>query len=88
MAVGKEAPIPDICVVAAANREALSAAVAELTETIASLPITTVKRRLRDAAIFMPVETSIAAAANGYARIEAFEPQNECKAPEGLTEKI
>jgi hypothetical protein len=95
MAVGKEAPIPDICMIAAASREALSAAVAELTETIASLPLTTVKRRLRDAEIVLPYANSAAAGANGfspYAKIEGLEPKVvECLAPEsteGLDEKI
>jgi hypothetical protein len=89
MAVGKEAPIPNVCITAAACREALSAAVAELSETIASLPPTTIKRRLRDAEIVLPFAS--AAAANGsYAKIEALEPTIECAAPEveGLNKKI
>jgi hypothetical protein len=91
MAVGKEAPIPNVCITAAACREALSAAVAELSETIASLPATTIKRRLRDAEFVLPFAN--AAAANGsspYAKIEALEPVIECAAPEveGLNKKI
>jgi len=83
MAVGKEAPIPNICVVAAECREALAAAVCELTETIASLPATTIKRRLKDAKIVMP---------NGYAAdfakaVAAPDFAIECKAPE-TTEDI
>ena len=54
MAVGKEAPIPSIVMTAAACREALAAAVCELSETIAALPATTIKRGLKDAVIVMP----------------------------------
>ena len=91
MAVGKEAPIPNVCITAAACRAALAASVAELTETLAALPATTVKRRLRDAEIVIP--DAYAAAANAsspYARIEALEPVIECAAPEAedLNEKI
>jgi hypothetical protein len=92
MAIGKEAPIPNVCIAAAACREALSAAVAELTETIAALPATTIKRRLRDAEIILPFAN--AAAANGsspYAKIEMLEPKIiECLAPEveGLDKKL
>jgi len=88
MAVGKEAPIPNVCVTAAACRESLAATVAELTETLASLPATTVKRRLRDAEIVLPFANGAAAAANGsspYAKIEGLELK---KAPEGLNKKI
>ncbi len=53
MAVGKVA-MPNISAVAAATRKALDATVAELTETIASLPATAIKRRLRGATIVMP----------------------------------
>jgi hypothetical protein len=53
MAASKEAVVIDTSV---ATRAALAAAVAELTETIASLPVTTIKRRLRDAEISLPFE--------------------------------
>jgi hypothetical protein len=92
MAVGKEAPIPNVCVVAAACRDALSAAVAELTETIASLPPATIKRRLRDAELVLPYANGAVAAATccpSYTKIEPLDIKTiECKAPEGLTEKI
>lgn len=54
MAVGKEAPIPNVCIAAAECRQALAATVAAFTETVASLSPTTVKRRLKDAVIVMP----------------------------------
>jgi hypothetical protein len=73
MAVGKEAPVPNIVMVAAACREALSAAVCELSETIASLPATTIKRRLKDAVIVMP---------NGFARAASADYEIECKVDE------
>jgi hypothetical protein len=81
MAVGKEAPVPNIVMVAAACREALSAAVCELSETIASLPATTIKRRLKDAVIVMPKgfangDTAKAAAAPDF--------EIECKIPEAI----
>jgi hypothetical protein len=76
MAVGKEAPIPNICVTAAACREALEAAVCELSKTIASLPPTTIKRRLKDAVIVIP---------NGFARAASADFEIECKV-EGKSE--
>jgi hypothetical protein len=93
MAIGKEAPIPACCVAAAATREALAATVAELTETLASLPATTIKRRLRDAEIVLPFENGsaltngFAAAADGvspYAKIQGIIPS---KPIEGLEKK-
>ena len=54
MAVGKAVAVPNVVVAAAACREALQATVAEFTETFASLSITTIKRRLKDATIVMP----------------------------------
>jgi hypothetical protein len=92
MAVGKEAPIPACCAAAAATREALAAAVAELTETLASLPATTIKRRLRDVEIVLPngtaFENSLAAASDGFssphAKIEGITPS---KPIEGLEKK-
>lgn len=83
MAVGKEAPVPDIFVVSAASRASLAAAVAEFTETIASLPVTTVKKRLKNAEIVLP-EMSIAAAANGFSPSKPIEPGIVI---EGLEEK-
>jgi hypothetical protein len=80
MAVGKEAPIPNICIAAAACREALAAAVCELSETIASLPATTIKRRLKDAVIVMPN-----GAANGNFAAKAIAAPDfeiECKVVE------
>lgn len=78
MAVGKEAPIPNVCIAAAECRQALAATVAEFVETVASLSPTTVKRRLKDAVIVMP---------NGYAHdfvkaVAAPDFEIECKAPE------
>jgi hypothetical protein len=91
MAVGKEAPIPACCVAAAASREALAAAVAELTETIASLPATTIKRRLRDAEIVIPdgfaLDFSAAAASSGfspYSKADGLQPKHDT---EGLEKK-
>jgi hypothetical protein len=91
MAVGKEAPALAACVAAAACRAALAATVAELTETLAALPATTVKRRLRDAEIVLPFENGIAAADgfSPYAKIElkidGIEPKCEI---EGLDKKL
>lgn len=51
MAVGKEAPIPDICITSADARQALDAAVAKFNEIIESTSIATVRRRLKDANI-------------------------------------
>jgi hypothetical protein len=76
MAVGKEAPVPNIVMVAAACREALSAAVCELSETIAALPATTIKRRLKDAVIVMP---NGFANGEGHARAASADFEIECK---------
>jgi hypothetical protein len=54
MAVGKEAPIPNVCVDSAACRAALETTVAQFTEILASTPMKTIKRRLRDAVIVAP----------------------------------
>jgi hypothetical protein len=72
MAVGKEAPIPDIVAAAAACRAALEETVAQFSETFASIPLTTIKRRLKDAVIVMP---------NGLTHTEVVECKDEkpCK---------
>jgi hypothetical protein len=85
MAVGKEAPLPNIVMTAAACREALAAAVCELSETIASLPATTIKRRLKDAVIVMP---NGFANGEGHARAASADFSIECKAPEVEDSKL
>jgi hypothetical protein len=72
MAVGKEAPIPNLIAAAAACRAALEETVAEFSETFASIPLTTIKRRLKDAVIVMP---------NGLSHPEVVECKEEktCK---------
>lgn len=75
MAVGKEALVFDFSAAAAACRAALDAKVTEFTETFASLSVTTIKRRLKDATIVMP---------NGFANDEVV----ECKAPEVEDSKL
>jgi len=52
MAVGKAAA-PSIVAKAVAARESLEETVAQFTETFASLPTTTIKRRLKGATIEM-----------------------------------
>jgi hypothetical protein len=54
MAVGKEAPIPNIAAAALAHRKSLEAVVEEFTQTFASLSATVIKRRLKGAEITMP----------------------------------
>jgi hypothetical protein len=51
MAVGKEAPISNICVSSAACRASLEAVVAKFSEVMEDTPMTTVRRRLKDADI-------------------------------------
>lgn len=81
MAVGKEAPIPNVCVAAAECREALAAAVAQFTETVASLSPTLVKRRLKDAVIVMPKNVD-------FAKAVAAPYEIECKATEVEDSKL
>jgi hypothetical protein len=78
MAVEKEAPAPDICAAAVASREALEAAVVEFTETLAAVPLSTIKKRLRNADIVTPFGNS---ASNGslFAKVEGLEPEVEIK---------
>jgi len=77
MAVGKEAPIPDICAVAVAACKALEATVSEFEETLAQVPVTTAKRRLRDSEIVLP-----------FANIEAHAAVAAAAPTEGLEKKL
>jgi len=54
MAVGKAAPAPNIVAASLQVAAALEATVEKFTETFASLPLTTIKRRLKGAALVMP----------------------------------
>lgn len=54
MAVGKEAPIPSIAVVARAHRQSLDATVDAFTEAFAALPAAVIKRKLKGANITIP----------------------------------
>lgn len=80
MAVGKEAPIPNICISSAACRAALDSAVAQLTEVIDATPAATVRRRLKDADIDLEALRP-PAAVNGFSR-DTIPLIIECKATE------
>jgi hypothetical protein len=71
MAIGKEAPVPDICAVALASRHSLETAVAEFIVAVASTPVTTIKRRLRDSEIVLPFQT---VSLNGHYPSKPIEP--------------
>ena len=51
MAVGKEAPISNLCATAAACRASLDATVAQFSEVMEATPAVTVRRRLKEANI-------------------------------------
>jgi hypothetical protein len=51
MAVGKEALIPSLCVSSAACRAALDETVSKFAEACAATPVTTIRRRIKDAKI-------------------------------------
>lgn len=51
MAVGKEAPISNVCASSAVCRAALDAVVAQFNEVMDATPLPTVRRRLKDAEI-------------------------------------
>jgi hypothetical protein len=51
MAVGKEAPIPSLCVSAAACRAALDETVSKFAEICAAVPVNTIRRRIKDSKV-------------------------------------
>lgn len=48
MAVGKEAPIPTLGISSAACRAALDETVSKFAELCAAVPVTTIRRRIKD----------------------------------------
>jgi len=80
MAVGKEAPISNLCATAAACRASLDATVAQFSEVMEATSAVTVRRRLKDADIDLEALRP-APAANGFSH-DSPRVVIECKATE------